>query len=132
MTKSELRGMIREMLKEELANLSSTSALTEGMILEAAGKAPDECILAYHVMMNPEANTALENRDAASLIAIIDAEMEKNELYTPGAQAFRSNVVKMTAGLETIPYALRERVARYIGDSYLKAAGMGMTSFKKR
>jgi hypothetical protein len=32
----------------------------------------------------------------------------------------------MTGGMDVIPYALRDRVARYIGDSYLKAAGMGM------
>ena len=131
MTKSELRGMIREVLKEELASME-TFSLTEGLLLEAAGKAPDECILAYHVMLNPDANTALETRDAKTLLAVVDAEMEKNDLYTPGAQTFRKNVVQMTGGMDVIPYALRDRVARYIGDSYLKAAGMGMTSFKKR
>ncbi len=128
MTKSELRSMIREMLKEELASMSATTALTEGIMLEAAGKAPDECILAYHVMMNPDTNLALENRDGAALVAIIDQEMEKNDLYTPGAQTFRKTVLQLTAGMDIIPYALRNRVAQYIGDSYLKAAGMGMST----
>jgi hypothetical protein len=122
MKKSELRSMIREMIQEELTRAESSDSLTE-----AVKAAPDECILAFHVMMNPDTNKALESRDAVKLLSIVDQEMEKNNLYTKGANTFRSTIEKMTCGMETVPYAMQRRLAQYIGDSYLKAAGMGMS-----
>lgn len=120
MTKSELRSMIREMLHEELAKTTATT------LTEAAGHAPDECVLAYYVMVNPGTDKALEDGDGAALVAIVDHEMEANDLHTPGANKFRQTILRLTAGGSRIPYALRNRVAQYIGDSYLKAIGMGM------
>lgn len=109
MKKSELRSMIREMLREELA---TATYLTEGA-------APADSLIATHVCKNPDFEAACLTGDATKIISIFDHEMEANNLYTPGSKKLRNDVFRMTRGQEKIPARVGESILFFVWNSQM-------------
>ena len=118
MTKSELRSIIREMLREEL---TTGSYLTEGV-------APADSLIATHVCNNPEFEAACMTGNAAKIMAIIDHEMEANNMYTPGSKKFRSDVLRMTRGAAKVPAKIGENILFFAWNSQASGTGFGTGS----
>ena len=113
MTKGDLKNMIREVLREELL---TGSYLTEGI-------APADSLIATHVCNNPEFEGACMTGDAAKIMSIIDAEMEANNMYTPGAKKFRGDVFRMTRGNAKIPAKIGENILFFAWNSQMSGTG---------
>lgn len=113
MKKSELRSLIREMLQEEL---TTGNYLTEGI-------APADSLLATHICKNPDFETACIAGDAAKIMAIIDSEMEANNLYTPGSKKLRNDVFRMTRGNERVPAKIGENILFFVWNSQMSGIG---------
>jgi hypothetical protein len=113
MTKGELRTIIREVLREEF--------LTGGYLTEAY--APADSLIATHVCKNSEFEAACMAGDAAKILAIFDSEMEKNNMYTPGAKKLRADVARMTRGQARVPAKIGENILFFVWNS--QAAGTG-------
>jgi hypothetical protein len=113
MKKSELRSLIREMLREEL---TTGNYLTEGV-------APADSLIATHICKNPEFEKACMTGDAAKIMSIIDSEMEANNLYTPGSKKLRNDVLKMTRGNEKIPVRIGENILFFVWNSQMSGIG---------
>lgn len=113
MTKGDLKNMIREVLREELL---TGSYLTEGI-------APADSLIATHVCNNPEFESACMTGDAAKIMSIIDAEMEANNMYTPGAKKFRGDVFRMTRGNAKIPAKIGENILFFAWNSQMSGTG---------
>ena len=122
MKKSELRAIIKEMLREEL---STTMVLTEGV-------APAEELIATHVCNNPEFETACMTGDATKIMSIIDHEMEVNNMYTPGAKKFRNDVFYMTRGNARVPKKIGEQIMFFAWNCQMSGIGLGVNGPKKR
>lgn len=113
MKKSELRSIIREMLREELA---TGNYLTEGI-------APEDSLLATHICKNPDFETACMTGDATKIMAIIDSEMEAKNLYTAGAKKLRNDVFRMTRGNAKVPTKIGENILFFVWNSQMSGTG---------
>ena len=116
MTKSDLRSMIKEVLKEEL--------LTKGYLTEAVTSA--ENLIATYICNNPEFETACLTGNATQIMSIIDAEMEANNMYTPGAKKLRNDVFRMTRGNAKVPAKIGEQILFFVWNSQLSGTGDGV------
>ena len=115
MTKSELREMVRELLREELAKSS--------VLTEAVAVAPAEELLATYVATNPEFESACMTGDVAKILSIMDSEMEKQQMFTPGAKKLRDDVVRMAKGHNKVPQRVGEQILFIIWNSQLSGTG---------
>ena len=113
MTKSELRSIIREMLVEEL--VTGNYLLTESVNVDR--------LIAKHVCDHPEFESACMTGDATKIMSIIDSEMKKNDLYTPGAQKFRDDVMRMTRGRGKVPAKIGEQILFFAWNAQASALG---------
>lgn len=118
MTKSELRSMVKEILREELAKVAS---LNEAVAF--APVAQDEDLLATYVATNPEFETACMTGDATKILSIMDSEMEKQQMFTPGAKKLRDDVFRMTKGHPKVPARIGENILFFVWNSQLSGTG---------
>lgn len=114
MTKGELKSIIKEMLREEL---------NKGNYLKEARVATDDKLLATYVVKNPEFETACMSGDATKIMTIIDDEMQKNNMTTPGARKLRDDVFMMTRGNARVPAKIGEHILFFVWNSQLSGTG---------
>lgn len=113
MKKSELRTLIREMLREEL---TTGNYLVEGI-------APADSLIATHVCKDPEFEEACMTGNATKIMTIIDNAMEDNNLYTPGAKKLRNDVFRMTRGNDRVPSKIGENILFFVWNSQMSGIG---------
>ena len=116
MTKSDLRSIIKEVLKEEL--------LTGNYLTEAVTSADN--LIATYICKNPEFETACKDGNATQIMSIIDAEMEANNMYTPGAKKLRNDVFRMTRGYAKVPAKIGEQILFFVWNSQMSGTGDGV------
>jgi hypothetical protein len=117
MKKSELRSLLREMLREELL---TGRYLTEGLTIT---EAPANNLLATHVCTHPDFESACMSGDAVRILSIIDEVMEAKNMYTPGAKKLRNDVANMTMGKPKVPAKIGEHILFFVWNS--QASGTG-------
>ena len=117
MTKTELREMIRECVKEEL---NKSTCLTEARV------APEESLLATHVVKNPSFEAACLTGDASKIMDIVEFEMKSNNLHTKGAQKLHDDIFEKTKGLTKIPGKIGEQILFFVWNSQLAGTGNGV------
>jgi hypothetical protein len=115
--KSELRAMLREMLREEL---TTCNYLTEGVSLT---EAPDQSLLATNVAQHPDFETACMTGNAIQIMSIIDGVMQEKNLMTPGAKKLRADVFRMTRGDAKIPAKIGENILFFVWNSRMSGTG---------
>lgn len=113
MTKSELRQMIVECLREELL---------KGTYLTEAVTADDN-LLATYVVNNPEFEAACMSGDATKILSIMDSEMQANNMVTKGARKLRDDVFMMTRGNARVPAKIGENILFFVWNSQLSGTG---------
>lgn len=120
MKKSELRSLIREMLREELL---TCNYLTESLD-EAA--TPADRLLATHVCKHPDFESACLTGDATRILAIVDETMEAKNMYTPGAKKLRNDIARFTMGQAKVPAKIGEHILFFVWHSQASGVGKGV------
>lgn len=125
MKKSELRALLQEMLREELA---TGNYLTEGL---NEAHAPEQSLLATHVTDCPDFEEACMTGDATRIMAIIDETMQLEGMMTPGAKKLRNDVFNMTKGSARVPRKIGENILFFVWNSRMSGIGLGVNAGKK-
>jgi hypothetical protein len=125
-TKSELREMIRSVIKEEL---------TERYKLTEARVVPEEKVLANHIGEDDAFIEACETGNAALVRAIIDNTMEELNMYTPGATKFRDTIFSLLGSGSQVEPIRRKYVATeiltYVFNCRLASVGLRSPDAKR-
>ena len=110
MTRSELKEMIKDILTEELKRIDEAK-LTE---------APDHTLLASKLADTHAFTEACMTNDLAAVKRIVDEVMESNDMYTPGAQKLKADILRMCArsGART-----GENILSFVWNSRLSGTG---------
>lgn len=83
-------------------------------------------LLATHVTDNPNFTDACLSGNGAQIMAIIEAEMEKNNLYTKGSKKLQADIMRMLGGKERVSTSVGQRVLFFVYNSRLKGIGLGV------
>ncbi len=71
----------------------------------------EDRLLATHISNNEEFESACLSGNGTLIMSIVEAEMEKNKLFTKGAKKLRADILRLLQG--------KERVASYVGKNVL-------------
>jgi hypothetical protein len=84
----------------------------------------EDRLLATHISDNPNFEGACMSGNASQILAIVEAEMQKNNLYTAGSKKLQADITRMLQG--------KTRVSTYVGQNILmfvwnsRLAGIGL------
>lgn len=93
------------------------------MYTQTLEKKIDDRLLATHVACNPEFETACAAGDGVKIMAIVRAEMEKNNLFTKGSKKFHDDVLKMLRGKEKVSSAVGSEILFFAWNSRFSGLG---------
>ena len=113
MTKRELREMIRECIKEELSTSNKT--------LAEARAVPDEGLLAYHLVSNPDFQSVCETNDVHKILDLVDRTIQSAGLDTKGSRDLRTKIMMKARGGDFVSGV---DVMRFVYNSYLGGKDM--------
>ena len=86
----------------------------------------EDRLLATHISDNTEFEGACLSGDASQIIAIVDQEMEKNNLYTKGSKKLRADILRMLQGKARVPKFVGERILFFVWNSRLSGIGLAV------
>ena len=84
-------------------------------------------LLATHVATNESFTTACFAGDGKKIMEIVETEMEKNKLFTPGSKKLQEDIRVMLQGKERVPAGVGKRVLEFVWNSYAKGIGLGVS-----
>ena len=121
MKKSELRTMVQDVLKEELAKPEATPVKESNRF----GADPD--LLATHILNDPDFEAACYAGDATKIMQIIDTVIERDGLQTAGAKKLRNEIFLMTKGNAHIAVGVGANIYQRVWNSRLSGNGLSMS-----
>ena len=83
----------------------------------------EDRLLATHVASNPEFKNACLAGDGTQIIAIVEAEMEKNNLFTKGSKKLREDILRMLRGEAKVSQKCGENILFFVWNSRLSGIG---------
>lgn len=86
----------------------------------------DNQLLAAHVADNPEFTKACLSGITARVISIVEAEMEKNNLFTEGSKKLHDDILSKFKGKETFPSFLGSSILQFVWNSRLAGNGLAV------
>ena len=89
-------------------------------------KKVEDSLLATHITKNPEFNNACYAGDGRLIMSIVDAEMEKHNLYTKGSKKLRADIIRMLQGRTKVSMTVGTNVMRFVYNSRLSGIGLGV------
>lgn len=81
-------------------------------------------LLATHVTDNPNFTQACEDGDGLMIMEIIEAEMEKNNLYTKGSKKLQADIIRLLEGQSRVSKRTGQNILFFVYNSRL--AGLGL------
>ena len=84
----------------------------------------DSHLLAAHVANNADFEKACKSGISADIVAIIETEMEKHQLFTKGSKKFKADVIGMLQGKTIVPSFVGLKVLEFTWNSRLSGNGM--------
>ena len=84
-------------------------------------------LLATHVVNNEDFTSACYAGDGTQIMAIVEAEMQKNKLFTPGSEKLKADIQRMLQGRAIVPISVGTRVLVFVWNSQAKGCGFGTT-----
>ena len=115
MTKSELKQLIRECVKEELGK----SSLVEGRVAPGG----IDQLLVTALQSREDFILACESGDAESIMRIVDSVIAEEGLNTTGAKNVRNTIFFKTRGNKRVPRRVGEDILQYVWNCTLSADG---------
>ena len=92
---------------------------------ELSAKIEDR-LLATHIADNPEFEGACLSGNAFQIKAIIEAEMEKNHLYTKGSKKLQADILRMLQGRDKVSTYVGQNVLMFVWNSRLSGIGLAV------
>lgn len=83
----------------------------------------EDRLLATHISNNKEFETACLTGDGEKILAIADLEMEKNNLFTKGAQKLRADIFKLLRGQSKVSTFVGRNVLAFVWNSRMSGIG---------
>jgi hypothetical protein len=85
----------------------------------------EDRLLATHISDNPDFEGACLSGNGLMIMEIIEAEMEKNNLYTKGSKKLQADIINMIQGKSRVPKYVGQNVLMFVYNSRL--AGIGLS-----
>jgi hypothetical protein len=86
----------------------------------------DSQLLAAHVADNPEFAEACLSGITTQVMSIVEAEMEKNNLFTEGSKKLHDDILSKFRGKETFPPFLGSSILQFVWNSRLAGNGLAV------
>ena len=86
----------------------------------------EDRLLATHIANNPEFTSACMSGNGLMIMEIIEAEMEKNNLYTKGAKKLKDDIIRMLQGKTSVPKYTGQNILMFVWNSRLSGIGMSV------
>ena len=84
----------------------------------------EDRLLATHIADNPDFEEACFSGNAAQIMAIVEAEMEKNHLYTAGSKKLQTDILRMLSGKDRVPAYVGQNILMFVWNSRLSGIGL--------
>ena len=86
----------------------------------------EDRLLATHISDNPEFEGACLSGNGSMIMEIVEAEMEKNNLYTKGSKKLQADIIRMLKGQLSVSKYVGERVLFFVYNSRLAGIGLAV------
>jgi hypothetical protein len=86
----------------------------------------EDRLLATHISDNAEFEGACMSGNGLQIMSIVDAEMEKNNLYTKGSKKLREDILRMLQGKDRVSTYVGQRVLMFVWNSRLSGIGLAV------
>lgn len=96
------------------------------MATKKLSPAIEDRLLATHISDNTEFEGACLSGDASQIMAIVDQEMEKNNLYTKGSKKLREDILRMLHGKERVSTYVGQNILMFVWNSRLSGIGLAV------
>jgi hypothetical protein len=86
----------------------------------------DDRLLAAHISDNAEFEEACLSGNAGKIMAIVEAEMEKNKLFTKGSKKLRDDIFKKLRGQDKVSYIVGASILSFVWNSRMAGNGLAV------
>lgn len=86
----------------------------------------EDRLLATHITDNPDFEGACLSGNAAQIMSIVEAEMEKNHLYTKGAKKLQADILRMLRGKSQVSTYVGQDILMFVWNSRLSGIGLAV------
>ena len=84
-------------------------------------------LLATHVVNNEDFTSACYAGNGTQIMAIVEAEMKKHNLFTKGSEKLKADILRMLQGKEHVSETVGIRVLEFVWNAQAKGVGFGTT-----
>ena len=84
----------------------------------------DDRLLATHVVSNADFEGACLTGNGALIMSIVEAEMQKNNLFTKGSEKLKADIFRLLNGKERVPSCVGQNILMFVWNS--RMAGIGL------
>lgn len=91
-------------------------------------KKVEDRLLATHVANNAEFEKACLAGDGKTIMSIVDAEMEKNDLYTKGSKKLKESIARMLNGRTKVSASVGSNIMFLVWNSRMSGIGLAVQS----
>jgi hypothetical protein len=85
----------------------------------------EDRLLATHVSNNPNFESACMSGDGLQIMSIVEAEMEKNNLFTKGSKKLQADIVRMLQGQSRVAPTVGQNILMFVWNSRASGIGLG-------
>lgn len=96
------------------------------MYTKEVEKKVEDRLLATHLSTNPDFEPACYAGDGQKIMAIIETEMNKNNLVTKGSMKLKADIIRMLQGRTRVPSYIGQNIVRFVYNARLAGSGLGV------
>ena len=86
----------------------------------------EDRLLATHVSNNSEFEAACLSGNSAQIMSIVEAEMEKNKLFSKGSKKLQEDVRRMLQGKEKVSSTIGSNILYFVWNSRMSGIGLAV------
>lgn len=86
----------------------------------------EDKLLATHISDNPEFEGACLSGNGLMIMEIVEAEMQKNNLYTKGSKKLQNDIIRMLQGKSSVPKNIGQNILFFVWNSRLSGIGLSV------
>lgn len=94
------------------------------MYTKKLGPQIEDRLLATHVSDNPEFESACLSGNGLLIMNIVEAEMQKNNLFTKGSKKLQADIIRLLQGRSQVSKSVGQNVMMFVWNSRLSGIGL--------
>ena len=94
------------------------------MYTKKLGPQIEDRLLATHVSDNPEFESACLSGNGLMIMNIVEAEMQKNNLFTKGSKKLQADIIRLLQGRSQVSKSVGQNVMMFVWNSRLSGIGL--------